>query len=128
MAQEGLSLLMRQQVQAALLDRGAGGERAARHHHHHLVHALQIPRSLLVVGGAKLSLIKATRHCVDRPALVLAVDESGFVVARCTVPQVTHRFLLLLLLNNSLPACLLRKGNEEINFLALYFSPEICDV
>lgn len=51
-----------------------------------IVLALSVSDDLLDVGGAKLSLIKATRYCPSKPILVLALDGKE-LVARCAVPQ-----------------------------------------
>ena len=53
-----------------------------------LVTVLRIPRELMSIGGAKLSLSKATRHCPLKPVLILAVDDDQRVIARASVPKV----------------------------------------
>lgn len=54
-----------------------------------IVHVVDMPNQLVNIGRAKLSLIKATRHCVDKPILILAYDD-GCIVSRCTVPKVNE--------------------------------------
>ena len=79
LAQEGLYRSMQTQMEEAV---------AESQSRRFLVHVLRMPRELLSIGGAKLSLIKATRHCASKPLLVLALDDEGCIVARCTVPKV----------------------------------------
>ena len=78
-AQEALSQSMRQQIESSLKDDPSKS---------FLVVALALPADLLDIGGAKLSLIKATRYCKDKPVAVLAVD-GGFIVGRFVVPEVS---------------------------------------
>lgn len=78
-AQESLAKMMQHQVEVAVVDAGPAS---------FVVASLSIPSELLEIGRAKLSLIKATRHCTSKPILVLAVDD-GCLVGRCTVPQVS---------------------------------------
>ena len=75
-AQKSLAILMQRQVERAVCDSGPT-----------VALALSIPTDLLEIGGAKLSLIKATRHCPSKPILVVAYDGRD-LVGRCTVPQV----------------------------------------
>lgn len=77
-AQEALARTMQEQVESAVREAETRG---------FVVAALDIPAEILEIGGAKLSLIKATRHCSDKPVLVLAWD-GEYLVGRCAVPQV----------------------------------------
>lgn len=77
-AQESLARIMQHQVEVAVTDAGPAS---------FVIACLSIPPDMLEIGRAKLSLIKATRHCPSKPILVLAVDE-GHLIGRCTVPQV----------------------------------------
>lgn len=77
-AQETLARMMHRQVEAAISDAGPAS---------FVIVYLSIPAEVLEIGRAKLSLIKATRHCPHKPILVLAWDE-GCLIGRCTVPQV----------------------------------------
>lgn len=52
---------------------------------------LDIPAEIFEIGGAKLSLIKATRHCPDKPVFVFAWD-GDHLVGRCAVPQVIRSY------------------------------------
>lgn len=76
-AQETLARMMHRQVEAAISDAGPAS---------FVIVYLSIPAEVLEIGRAKLSLIKATRHCPHKPILVLAWDE-GCLIGRCTVPQ-----------------------------------------
>ncbi len=60
-----------------------------------LVHALRMPRELLSIGGAKLSLIKAARHCASKPLLILVFDDEGCNVAGCTTSRIIYEWFLL---------------------------------
>ena len=77
-AQETLARTMQRQVELAVKDAGPAS---------FVIVDLSIPPEMLEIGRAKLSLIKATRHCPYKPILVLAADE-GCLIGRCTVPQV----------------------------------------
>lgn len=81
-AQETLARMMQRQVETAISDAGPAS---------FVIVNLSIPAGVLEVGRAKLSLIKATRHCPHKPILVLAWDE-GCLIGRCTVPQVLFYF------------------------------------
>ena len=76
--QETLARLMQHQVESAVSDAGPAP---------FVIVYLSIPHEMLDIGRAKLSLIKATRHCPHKPILVLASDD-GCLIGRCTVPQV----------------------------------------
>ncbi|KAI9551853.1 hypothetical protein GHT06_022189 [Daphnia sinensis] len=76
-AQETLARMMQRQVEVAISDAGPAS---------FVIAYLSIPAEVLEIGRAKLSLIKATRHCPHKPILVLAWDE-GCLIGRCTVPQ-----------------------------------------
>ena len=77
--QDALSRIMKHQVEAANRDGPF------------VTLFLSIPAALVDIGGAKLSLIKATRHCPDKPIMVLAQEDDG-LVGRCTVPEVSIIF------------------------------------
>ncbi|XP_059353171.1 alanine--tRNA ligase, mitochondrial-like isoform X2 [Daphnia carinata] len=76
-AQETLARMMHRQVETAISDAGPAS---------FVIVCLSIPPDMLEIGRAKLSLIKATRHCPSKPILVLAWDD-GCLIGRCTVPQ-----------------------------------------
>lgn len=78
-AQVAVAATMQQQV-ASALERFEGES--------FVVVALSVPPEMLEIGRAKLSLIKATRHCQNKPILVLAWDD-GHLAGRCSVPQVS---------------------------------------
>jgi len=79
LVQEALSKLMQTQVKTDLDRKGRDLS--------FLVTVLRIPRELMSIGGAKLSLSKATRHCPLKPVLILAVDDDQRVIARASVPK-----------------------------------------
>jgi hypothetical protein len=80
-AQEALARMMQHQVELAVSDAGPAS---------FVIVYLSIPPEMLEIGRAKLSLIKATRHCPHKPILVLALDD-GCLIGRCTVPKVLFR-------------------------------------
>lgn len=77
-AQEALARIMQRQVEVAVDNAGPAS---------FVVACLSIPSEMLEIGRAKLSLIKATRHCTTKPILVMAWDD-GCLIGRCTVPEV----------------------------------------
>lgn len=81
-AQEALARIMQRQVEVAVCNAGPAS---------FVVACLSIPLEMLEIGRAKLSLIKATRHCSSKPILVLALDD-GCLIGRCTVPEVLIQF------------------------------------
>ena len=94
--QEALARMMQHQVEVAVSDAGPTSP--------FVIARLSIPADMLAIGRAKLSLIKATRHCANKPILVLAVED-GCLVGRCTVPEVTSQLLSFTFQLSSLYKC-----------------------